>query len=384
MARDRGTTSWEDGMTRAMAPWRRWVAVVLVVLAALSTVITTASIWIRTTIFDTDRFMGIVQPALDEPALYDLLATRVSDDIILALDVEPRVSGVLTDVDERLIEMVLDALGVSDLRRAILSRLDRPSLTVLAAPIADALNTRITRIVEEFVTSDAFRNRVPGLVRQAHAASVALIRNDLADLPNVYIEDGEVRLNLIPIIVEAARLVVADVRDLLTDVTLPTVISDRFDEGRQQLIDALHTELPDEFGQVTLFRADKLTPIQDTVDRLDRLVSLLMLTTIVLMVGAIVLAPTRRRTVIHLAVGVVGGLVVGLIIVERIEAAILDQITGPRQLAVGHAVLTEVVGSLRSSVLMVAIGAALVGIIAVLLGRRPSATEQSNQTPVPM
>jgi len=369
-------------MTRAKAPWRRWVAVVLVVLAALSTVVTTTSVWIRTTIFDTDRFMGIVQPALDEPALYDLLATRVSDDLILALDVETRVSGVLTDVDERLIEMVLDALGVSGRRRSILSRLDRPSLTVLAAPISEALNTRITRIVEEFVTSDGFRNRVPGLVRQAHTASVALIRNDLADLPNVYIEDGEVRLNLIPIIVEAARLVVADARDLLADVTLPTVISDRLDEGRQQLVDALHTELPDEFGQVTLFRADKLTPIQDTVDRLDRLVSLVMLTTIVLMVGAIALSPTRRRTVIQLAVGVVGGLVVGLILAERIEAAILGQITGPGQLAVGHAVLSEVVGSLRSSVLTVAIGAALVGIIAALLGRRPSSTDQSNQASI--
>jgi hypothetical protein len=55
---------------------------------------------------------------------------------------------------------------------------------------------------------------------------VALIRDDVAELPNVYIEAGEVRLNLIPVIAEALRLVVQDAGDLLPDISLPGTVAD--------------------------------------------------------------------------------------------------------------------------------------------------------------
>ena len=69
--------------------------------------------------------------------------------------------------------------------------------------------------------------RFTDLVEQAHTAGVALLRNDLVELPNVYIDNGEVRLNLVPVINDALRHVAVEIRDFLPDVTLPDVVSGR-------------------------------------------------------------------------------------------------------------------------------------------------------------
>lgn len=353
----------------ARARWRRWLSIVLVFLTVLSVVATTVAVWAHETVFDTDRFMETVQPALDDPALYDAMSERVSDEIVLALDVETRVAAILTGVDEYLSQTLLDAIDVSERGQAILDRVERPSLALLAVPIADAVNTRIAETVDAFITSDGFKARLPELVRQAHIASVSLVRNDLAELPNVYVENGAVRLNLTPIITDALRRVAAEVGDFLPNLTLPDAISNRVDEGRQQLADAVEAELPEDFGQVSLFSEQNLTDVQDVARRLDRLVWALVLLTIILAVATVAFSPTRRRTTIQVTLGTIGGLAIGVVAVRRLESAILEQITNPNGLAAGRALLAEVIGSLRSVALAVVLIAALVALVAYLSGQ---------------
>lgn len=377
---DQGTTNAEmvvaprgQGTERQLlttrSRWRRWLTVVLVALTVLSVVASTVAIWMHETVFDTDRFMAIVDPVLDESALYELLSERVSDEIVVVLDTETRVAVVLTDLDEALAEMVIETVGVGERGQAILDRIDRPSLAVLAIPIADAVNTRIVEIVDGLIISDEFTTILPELVREAHAASVALLRGDLTELPNVYLEDGEVRLNLTPIIADALRLVVAELGDLLPDITLPEVISNEVVEGRQQIAAAVNAELPEDFGQVSLFSEEQLTYVQDIVKRLDRLVWLLALITIVVAAATVAFSPTRRRTTIQLALGIIGGLVVGVIAIRRLEAAILEELAGPNASGAGRSLLDQVIGSLRSVVLIIVLGAALVAIAAHASGR---------------
>ena len=349
--------------------WRRWLTVVLVFLTALSVVATTVAVWAHETAFDTDRFMETVQPALDDPALYAALSERVSDEIIVALALEDRISATLTGVDEYLSQTLLEALDVSARGQAVLDRVDRPSLAVLAAPIAGALETRITEIVDSFITSDEFKARFAGLVEQAHVAGVALLRNDLVELPNVYIENGEVRLNLVPAITDALRRVAAEIKDFLPDVTLPDVISDGVDQGRQQLADAVNAQLPEDFGQVTLLSEQKLVAAQDAAHRLDQFVWLLVLLSIVLVVVTVAVSPTRRRTVIQLSLGVAAGLVIGVAAIRRLESAIVEQITNPNGRAAGESLLGNVVSSLRSVAIIVVVVAVIVAIAAYLLGR---------------
>ena len=351
------------------ARWRARLTIVLVILTAISLVTTTVAMWIHETAFDTDQFMETVEPALDNPALYELLSDYVSDQILETLDIEGRIAARLTSVDEYLSEVLLDALEVGDRGQAILDRFDRPSLATLAAPIAEGIETRITAVVDSFITSAEFEERLTGLVERTHTATVALIRGDTADLPNVYTESGQVRLDLIPIITDVLRRVVAEIRDFLPDITLPDILSNRVDEAREQLAAAVGAQLPEDFGQVDLLSEQRLGEVQAGIQRLDRLVWLLALITIALAAVTIWMSPKRRRTIIHLGLGVAGGLVVAIVAIRRVQDAILEEIVSPNGVATARALLGEVVSSLRSWTLVVVLGSIAVAIAAYLAGR---------------
>jgi hypothetical protein len=352
--------------------WRRWLALLMVVLTSVTVVAATVAVWAHRTVFDTDQFMETVEPALDEPAFYSALGARVSTQIIGALDVETKVTAALTEVDEYLTQVtqeLVDSLEISDTGRAILSRLERPSLVGLAGPVTDWVESRVELRTEQFITSDEFKSRFPDLVRRAHEATIALVRNELAELPNVYIEGGEVRLNLIPIIAEALRAVANEIREYLPDIDLPDVISNRVDEGREQLAAAIQERLPEDFGQVTLMSEDSLGEIQGAANRLDRFVWLLIGLAIVFGVLTIMISPTRRRTGLQLSIGVVLGFVVSAVILRRLQARILEEITTPDGDRAARALFGEVFGSLRAAIWIVALAALVVGVGAYLAGR---------------
>ncbi|MCZ7532395.1 MAG: hypothetical protein M5U23_03120 [Acidimicrobiia bacterium] len=359
--------------------WRRWVSVILVILTTLSVVATTVAVWAHETIFDTDRFMETVQPALDDPALYAAMSERVSDEIIVALALETRIAATLAGVDEYLSETLIEAFGISGQGQVVLEHVDRPSLAVLAAPISAGLETRIAEIVDEFITSDEFQARFINIVEQAHMGAVALVRNNLAELPNVYIDNGEVRLNLMPTITEALRRVIDEFRDFLPDVTLPDVISDSVDEGRQQLVEAVNAQLPEDFGQITLLSEQRLEGAQNTANRLDRFVWALVLLSIILVATTIAISPTRRRTVIQLTLGIAAGLVIGVAATRRLESAIVEDISNPNGRAAAKSLLVEVVASLRTVAVIVIAIALIVAIVAYFVGRPAWVTDLSDR-----
>jgi hypothetical protein len=351
--------------------WRRWLAAILVVLTVISAVTTTVAVWAHNTVFDTDQFMETVDPALDDPALYSRISAFVSEETLAALDIENRLTDSLTRLDEYLSTALLEALEIGDRGQAIIDRFDRPSLAALALPLAEALESRITARIDGFFTSEEFKTRLPELVRRVHEASIALVRGDLAELPNVYIEAGEVRLNLIPIIADALRTVGDEIRGVLPDFSMPGIISDRVDEGREQLAAAVRAQLPDDFGQVTVMTEDQLGAVQDAARRLDRLVWGLLLLTIVFAVLSVVASPNRRRTVIQLGLGIVAGLVVGWLVLRRLQEAIFEQITSPDGLQAARALVGEVMSSLRTLVVIVGVVAVVFAVAAYLAGRPP-------------
>jgi hypothetical protein len=352
--------------------WRKWVAVLLVVLTSLTVVAATIAFWAHQTVFDTDQFMETVEPALEEPAFYSALSDKVSAQLIEALDIETRVTASLTELDDYLTQVtqeLLDNLEIGDAGRAILSRLERPSLVGLAGPVTDWVESRVELRTEGFITSEEFRSRFPGLVRRVHEATVALVRNEMAELPNVYIEAGEVRLNLIPIIAEALRAVAAEIREYLPDIDLPAVISDRVAEGREQLGAAIQERLPEDFGQVTIMSEASLAEIQAGASRLDRFVWVLVGLAILLAGVTVIVSPTRRRTGLQLAIGVVLSFVVSAIVLRRVQSSILAEITTPDGDQAARVLLGEVFGSLRTIALIVGAAALVAGVGAYLSGR---------------
>jgi hypothetical protein len=348
---------------------RRWLSYALVVISSLLVLASTVAVWTYQTAFNTDRFMTTVEPVLEDPAFYTAVGNVVSDQALEALDLETRVTTRLNQLDEFISGALVDAVDIDPQVQDLLARFDRPTLAALAPPITSALEDRVVQLANRLVTSEAFTTRFPALVEQAHEASVALVRGDMAELPNVYVAEGEVRLNLIPIIRDVLSQVVDELREFLPDVQLPDLISDRVAEGRQQLGDALQAQLPPEFGQVTLMSQDALTGVQQTVHRLDQFVWVLLLVTVASIVATIAVSPARRRTIVQLGFAIVIGFVLGAVVIRRLQAAVLQEVATPDGERVVTVLLTEAMGSLRTIALLVGALAVVSAAVAYLAGR---------------
>jgi hypothetical protein len=352
---------------------RTWSANALVVLTVVAMIASMVTIWARETLYDTDRFMDAVQPALDDPAFYAALSDRVAEESLEALDLQTRVAVVLDQADVYLSEVLVDAIEPDPQVLARVQAFDRPTLSALAVPIAGALEDRVVAIVDRFLSSDQFQARLPDLVRQVHTGGVALVRGDTASLPNVYTEDGQVRLDLVPVITEALQGVATEIQEFLPDVTLPTPVAGVVEQGRDELrvelADALDAELPEDFGQLTLMTESDLTEVQEIADRADRQVWVVALLALLLLTLSIIVSPDRRRTIIALGLGLVAGLVATMLLVRRLETALLDQIVNADGRHAVRAAYGELASNLRSLVVVVAVAALAIGAAAYLAGR---------------
>jgi len=113
----------------------RVIAAVLVfIIAALSTPIALVGNWGSQTISDATIYMETVTPLADSPAVQEAIATAITDAIVKEVDTKALVSQVLGIVvkDEKL-------------------------TSALAAPLAAGVNGLIADLVKRFVASDAFQ-----------------------------------------------------------------------------------------------------------------------------------------------------------------------------------------------------------------------------------
>ena len=349
--------------------WRQILAMLLVILTSVTLVAAAVAVWARQVALDTDRFMVAVGPALDDPAFYDLIGDKVAGPVSDALAIENRLAQRLGDLDSYFSSALVDALELGERARDILDRFDRPELQGLAPPIAAAINDRIETGILAFFNSEAFTSRFPGLVRRAHETVVAIARDSAVDHPNVYVESGEVRVNLIPFIGEALRRLGDEIRGALPDFDLPDAISDTTDEGKQQLESAIQASLPDDFGQVTVMSETRLSQLRDTVRQIDRYVWAALILTIVLLVLALVVSPSRRRTALHLGIGVFVAVVVTAVAIRRLQSEIVEELVDPRGSDFAGRVFNDMLSGLRTTQLLLAVGAILVAIVAYVSGR---------------
>jgi hypothetical protein len=348
---------------------RSWASAALVLLTIVAMVAATVAVWARQTAFDTDRFMTIVEPSLTDPAFYDGLSDVVAEQVLLALALDERVTATLTQVDSYLADALVGALDPDPDTLARLSRLERPSLASLAPPITSALETRIVAIVDRFITSEQFTERFPGLVRELHRGGVALIRDELTELPNVYLEGGDVRLDLTPVIAQVLRQVTAEYADLLPEVSVPEVLDDRRDARREQLAGALAVRLPEDFGQLTIMSGAALADVQRVATRIDRLVWALVALAIVLVAVSLASSPRRSRTLAQLAGGLLAGLALAMVLVRWLESLLTARIANPDGSRAAQVLIGELFASLRNVTVLIAVAAIAAGVTAYLATR---------------
>jgi hypothetical protein len=271
---------------------RRIVVVVLVVLTCVSLVAGVVGVWARRNFLDTDRFVHRVGPLIEEPAVQEVVTARLSDQVITLVD--PRA----------LFEEVLPERG-----------------QLLAAPLANAVDGFVRDRVESFVRSDRFERLWVGAVTIAHRSAVRVLKDE-SDV--VTTGDGQITLNLVPVVNEVLKQITATSPEILgRQVDLPDVtVEDVPETAIARIEDALGVDLGSDFGQFTVYDNGKLQAAQDAVALADRLVVLLLFVSIVSAGLALWLSTRRRRTLLQITAVVA----IGMVLIRRIGFRVDDEV----------------------------------------------------------
>jgi hypothetical protein len=311
---------------------------VLVVVTSLVVTFAVAGVWARRNALNTDRWVGTVGPVVEDPAVQNALGNWITTELMGVID------------PEAFFESVLPERG-----------------QVLAAPLTSALRGFVDDQVDSFLASDTFERLWVQVNERAHARVVDVLEGDTGD--NLQIEGDNVVLNLVPVLNQVlAEIGQASPEIFGRTVDLPTItVDDVPEDAVEKLEDALGRDIPDDFGQFTVFDTSRLQQVQDAVDLFNRGVVVAVAAAVVLIGLTLGLAPRRRRTLLQLMVGIALGVVLVRRVGLRLEDEVVDLVRPENQDAV-KVVVGAFISSLLDATAWVLAIAALVVAVALLTG----------------
>jgi hypothetical protein len=361
-------------MSRRVASW------ILVVLMAIAVTGSVIGFWVHRTLLDTDAFMATLTPIVESEPVQAVVADRAADQLIEALDLQTRLEDRLTQAESRLLDRLGEALDLPD---AIVARLGnaRLGLDSLAPMIAAGVESRIREAVNRFISSPEGAELLLQTIEVAHERSVLLLRDEMDQLPNVVVDEGEVRLNLVPVLAQVLRSVVNAGLDVIgIEREIP-----EFDSSEDataavtRLAGVIGRDLPPDFGQVRLTSEASLERAQGLVRAFDLALWVLVIAAVLLAIAAIWLAPSVSGGLVRVGVAASVAALVGWIAVQVIAAQVADAATT----ADGRLAVTEIVNALVASLSTTTLVLAIVGIgvaAAALLADRRGTSEPAAVT----
>lgn len=232
---------------------RTIVSIVMVGVAAVLVPVSITSVWLRTQLINTDRYVETVSPLARDPGVRDAAGTRITNALFAGVDVQTR------------IEQALPAQAA-----------------FLAVPITSGLRTVVHDVVDRILASDRFVELWDRANRSAHRQLVSVLTDSSG-------RKGVVQVDLSGVVGDAAKR--------LTDMGLPL-----FDNaGNRPVV-------------FDLFQSSDVARVQSAFKLFNRLATVLAWFTVLLLVGAVVVSPNRRRGTVRAATGLVlgaGSLLVG-------------------------------------------------------------------------
>jgi hypothetical protein len=329
---------------------RRGLTALFVALTVIALVTSTVAAWARSVALDTDRFVDTVGPVIDDPAVQEALAVRLTDRVMTALDIEGRVVSFLSGIGS-------DTLPVS------------PAL--LAGPITDGIRERLLERSRQLIASDAVSTIWEAALRTAHSQAVALLRGE-SEVATI--EEGAVYIDLLPVVNEVLSELEQPLSDIFNrTIDIPEITGENTSQAVSLLESQFGLDLPDDFGRIKVFESDALPVAQDAIATLDRIVYLLIALTVVLAVISIVLSTRRLRTVLWLGFGSALGLIVVRRLALRLDDAIASRASGENQQAI-RSVTADVFGDLRTFSTLLLVATLVIGLGAYFAGKPPWVT----------
>ncbi|MGH9227532.1 MAG: hypothetical protein ACRD07_02170 [Acidimicrobiales bacterium] len=320
---------------------RRVLAVVLVVVTSLVFTVAVTGVWARRNALNTDRWVRTVGPIAEDTAVQQALGRWITTEVMGVID------------PEELIESALPERG-----------------QILAAPLTGAVREFVNDQVDSFLASDTFQRLWRQINQRAHERVVAVLEGDVP--PNLQIQGDDVVLNVVPVLNQVlARIGETSPEIFGRTVDLPTVTVDDIPQAAVRRIEnALGQDLPDDFGQFTVFDASRLEQVQDTVTLFNRLVVGAVVAAIVLFALTLWVSPGRRRTLLQLTVGIAPGVVLIRRLGLRLEDDVVELVRPENREAVG-VVVGAFVSSLVDATSWILGIAAVVAVAALVTGPYP-------------
>jgi hypothetical protein len=328
--------------TGARAPHyrlRKWLALILVIVAVLAVIVSCVAIWAHRTVLDTDTYVATVAPLIKDPGVQHTLSTYVTDQVLTSTDLQNRIANVLP-----------------------------PRAAFLAGPIAVQIGDLTQRELQKVLASPQAEQAWIGINRVGHEQLVSALRGDNKF---VLIDKNAVTLNLLPLVSLALERVQARLPTILgSRIQLPQIPADATpDQARAQLSAALGRPLPADFGTITLLKGDQGHQAQRAVGIFDKLVVVIVIVTVLLIAAAIVVSPRRWLTVLELALGVLLGVVITKVIVAQLTKALLNAIKKEGVVPVAQAMVDSVINGLGGFLAWLIAAGAIVAVGAFLATR---------------
>ncbi|MGW7132189.1 hypothetical protein ACWGIA_28165, partial [Streptomyces bobili] len=174
-------------------PFRSAGSVLLILLAALLSVLSVIAVWANSIVRDTDRYVATVGPLASDPDVRKAVTDRVTNVVLGQIDVDALVGQLQDAVSEK---------GVPPKAAQLVGNLD--------APITSGLEQLVAGTVERVVSSSAFETVWVESNRKVHSAVDKALTGE-ADGP-VSLKNDEVAIDVAPI--------VAQVKERLVDAGL--------------------------------------------------------------------------------------------------------------------------------------------------------------------
>jgi hypothetical protein len=320
---------------RRSSKLRAVFAGVLGVLAVLALIASVVAVWARGVLFDSSKVAGAVDAAMQDPAVTDAAAAYLTDQLMVVVDVE----GFVTN------------------------NLDGP-LKRFAPAIVGGIDAAVEKRVNALLSLDATRHLIVGLVERSHAQLMRLLEGDGLS-GAITVKDGAVTVNLLPVL----GLALNKVHDfgLLDNVTLPELTRDG-DPAKQiaALEKATGRDLPNDFGQLVVYRSEALANAGNTLSSaqhalvlLKRAMALIVVLTVALLVATVLVANRRRRAVAVIAL--VSAFV--LLITRALIAYVVGKVPSLLVKPGARAALANSVKSLAGSLLSIVTALAILGLL---------------------
>jgi hypothetical protein len=302
------------GTKPGLPRWRRILVAVLVVFGCILAPLSIVSVWIHSTLLDTDQWVSTVGPLIHNPDVQDAVATRVTNAITENAKLTDKITDALPDPAKR-----------------------------LAPFIEQGAQQAVGVAAHKIVESDQFASLWNTVNRRAHARVVAVLQGK--GTQTVQTKNGQITITLAPIIDEVRK---------------------ELDNRGITFFD--NVKISGTKNQIVLFSSNDLKTAQSAVDLFDKVAVVLPILTFLVFAAAIILSGNRRRTVLRSALGV--ALAMGILLTASAlgRTAYLDALPVTVNHAAAQAVYDQLLTFLRTSLrtmfwlaIVVALGAWVAG-----------------------